>query len=171
MRNTEGVSKTEQAAMYSLNEGVYITTDSLVAKFGWEVDFARCRIQDLSLSARYSCTKRYEYVKKGVRTYKVLAVQVLAVRKDPKARAAVIGVSRDKGGNVIDVKRFRSGYVTAEHGFDHSSVIAAAKGLKRNHMHAGFAWRYACNDKHGLASVKHIAKWGFTCEQFKGVDL
>ena len=171
MRNTEGVSKTEQAARLSLEQGILISTDTLVAHFGWESSDAKRRIQDILRSARYTATKSYAQVRKGPRAYKVLYIQVLAIADDPKARVPVVAVARDKDGNIIDVKHFRSGYVTSEHGFDHASVIAAAKGQKRNHMHAGHAWRYACDDKHALATIAHIAKWGFICEQFKGVEL
>lgn len=171
MRNTEGVSKTEQAARLSLEQGIAISTDMLVAHFGWDATDARRRMQDILRSARYTATKSYGELFKSARTYKVLYIQVLAITDDPKARVPVVAVARDRDGNIIDVKHFRSGYVTSEHGFDHASVIAAAKGQKRNHMHAGHAWRYACNDKHALATIAHIAKWGFTCEQFKGVVL
>lgn len=171
MRNTSGISKTEQVARWSLDNKLYVTAQLIADHFGWTLAESQRRLQDIQISARYSWVKQYAMVKKGPRMYKVVCVCVLSVKRDCKAAIPLIGVSRDAKGQVISIKRFRSAYQAAEEGFDQSSVIEACKGLRRDHMHAGFAWRYACDDKHALATIQHAAKYKFLSGSFYGVNL
>lgn len=171
MRNTSGISKTEQVARWSLDSGIAVNAQVIHEHFGWPMAECQRRLQDIQISARYSWTKTYTMLRRGPRMYKVVCVSVTSIKRDRKAAIPLIGVSRDAKGQVISIKRFRSAYQAAEEGFDQSSVIEACKGLRRDHMHAGFAWRYACDDKHALATIEHAAKYKFLSGSFCGVNL
>ena len=171
MRHTSGISKTEQVARWAMSNEQGVTADEVAAHFGIHVTDAKRKLQDIYRSGRYTSEKHYRMVRKGPRNYRVLVLRVTHIGEDPKTAVPVIGVSRDKKGNVTSVRRFRSAYAAAEEGFDHSSVILAAQGKRIDHMHGGFAWRYACDDKHALATITHVSTHKFFSMSFKGVNL
>lgn len=171
MRHTSGTSKTEQVARWAMLSEQGVTADEVAAHFGLHATDAKRKLQDITRSGRYTSEKHYRCVRKGPRTYHVLVLRVTHIGQDPKNAVPVIGVSRDKKGNVTSVRRFRSAYAAAEEGFDHSSVILAAQGKRIDHMHGGFAWRYACDDKHALATIRHVGTHKFFSTSFNGVNL
>ncbi len=171
MRNTSGISKTEQVARWSLDNGLAVNAQLIHEQFGWPLPECQRRLQDIQTSARYSWSKHYSMLQRGPRMYKVACVTVIGIKRDRKAAMPIIAVSRDNKGSVLSIRRFRSGYETAEEGFDHTTVIEACKGLRRDHMHAGFAWRYACDDKHALATITHCTKYKYLSTSFQGLNL